>query len=118
MRSVLAAGILALAVSFAAPAVAKPGKTEQLAACMWSKMPTTTAAFAPSQRGMQEFSLFMKAAAECDPPAGNMNLLNLKKRLQATRPLTVGPDQGTGEGAFVCPRGADGAVQSCKAAGE
>jgi hypothetical protein len=107
---------LGAVAAMAAPALAA-SKTDTLAACMWAKMPTTTAAFVESN-GPSEFSLFMKAAAECDPADGTLNLKGLKKKLAATRPAAIGPDLGMGEGAYVCPRSSDGTIQDCKPAGE
>jgi hypothetical protein len=93
------------------------GKTDQLAACMWEKMPTTSAAFVEESDGSKGFSLFLKAAADCDP-VGNVNLSSLRKKLAAIRPVNIGPDSISETNAYVCPRSSDGTVQPCKPAGE
>jgi hypothetical protein len=109
---------LTLAPLCALPAAALAGgKTDRLAACMWSTMPTTTAAYVDASDRQAEFSLFLKAAAPCDMP-GNIDFKSLKRTLAATRPATVAADSETGAQAFVCPRDKDGKVGACKPAGE
>jgi hypothetical protein len=111
---ILAGGGAAIAAASAASAA---GKSDVLAACMWEKMPTTTAAFVAERDDMKAFSLFMKAAADCDPPAGNLNLSSLRKKLAASRPATIGPDGEAAAQASVCTSGADAAPE-CRPAGE
>ena len=114
-RAALPFGLVMLAMALPASAA---GKADELAACMWTKKPTTTAAFADTNDRMQGFSLFLKAAADCGGMPKNINLSSLRKKVVATRPAVIGPDQAGEAAAFFCPTGADGTTPDCKPAGE
>ena len=112
------ATLVAIAFFAASVPALAAGKTDALAACMWAKKPTTTAAFADTDDRMQGFSLFLKAAADCGGMPKNINLSSLRKKVKATRPAVIGPDQAGEATAYFCPKAPDGATPDCKPAGE
>jgi len=103
------------------PALAA-NKNDVLAACMWDKMPTTTAAYADATDRQQEFGLFVKAIGPCNTnghsgfPGSNVNLTALKKAVVKLRPQSIGPDT-VQPNASVCLQQPDGSNQ-CKPAGQ
>jgi hypothetical protein len=120
MHRVLAPSVAAVAAlaGLVAPApAAAAGKNDRLAACMWEKAPTSTAAFADNTDRSRDFTLFSKAVAPCDF-SGNFDLKGLKKQLAKIRPSVIGADLKTDAEAFVCPLGPGRKPQGCRPAGE
>jgi hypothetical protein len=79
---------LAASLVFATPASA--GKSEDIATCAWSKLPTTTEKYRVST-GRDEVEPFMRIVAICSK-SGSINLKGLKKAVEKTRPEMIGPD--------------------------
>ena len=92
--------VAALAV-LPSPAIAGK-KLDVLAACMWEKTPTTTEKFIQSEKGMQQFELFMKAVAGCDTGKSmNVDLKGLRKAAIKLRPAEIGEDKETDTEVFI-----------------
>jgi len=86
---------------------------DDLAVCMWQKMPTSTAAFVDNTDDKSDFTLYVKATAPCKMPK-YIQLNKLKKILVKTRPAVIAADVETSDNAFVCSKD----VPDCKPAGE
>jgi len=86
---------------------------DDLAVCMWQKMPTSTAAFVDNTDDKSDFTLYVKATTQCKMPK-YVQLNKLKKILVKTRPAVIAADVATSDSAFVCSKD----IPSCKPAGE
>lgn len=87
--------------ALSSPAIAGE-KLDFLATCMWEKTPTTTEKFIQSEKGMQQFELFMKAVAGCDTGKSmNVDLKGLRKVAIKLRPAEIGEDEEADTEVFI-----------------
>ena len=111
--------IAAAALVFCQPtsAFAKDASADEVATCMWTKMPSSALVFLENVDRTKDLELFLAAASHCNPGDSGLNFKKMRKRLVAIRPATIGPDTMRADNVYVCTTGSTSVDTACKAPG-
>ena len=109
MRQLLQIAPLLL-IGFSAPAIAGK-KEDQIAACMWQRMPQSAEKFVAAATPQEETRALFEGLAVCAEGDLTVNTRALKRRLAETRPAEI--SENTEEPAlFICTRDAEGQCEA------
>ena len=107
----------AFALGLATPTLGKDASVDEVASCMWTKMPSSTLVFLENTDRTKNLELFLAAASRCSSGNSSLYFKKMRGKLLATKPAVIGADTMRADNVFVCTTGGNADQAACHAPG-